>query len=377
MKHTQAFARSSFNRVQARGLSAIVVLSSLLPAGAAAGSDETAKGEIVADIGPSCWVVFQDASGNYWFGSDGNGLCRYDGKTLTRFTTRDGLTHDAIRGIQQHAPTGDLLISTNGGVSKFDGERFVTLPVTVMDSSDPAEGSGWSLDPDDVWLPIQPRQQGPYRYDGKSLYHLKFPKSPRADDWYAKNPDRPWSPYEVYCVYRDRKGHMWFGTSNFGICRFDGKTRDWMYEAHLTELPNDAMFGIRSILEDEDGAFWFCSTRYRYRMMPDARAHHVDGEIAFTREPGIDLSGVERGQAPIFFQSVVEDEHGDMWMATYGDGVWRYDGKKLTHYPIREGDAVVTLFSIYRDHRGDLWLGTHEHGAYRFNGKTFERFRPR
>jgi len=53
-----------------------------------------------------------------------------------------------------------------------------------------------------------------------------------------------------------------------GICRFDGKKHDWMYEAHLTELPDDAMFGIRSIIEDKDGAYWFCNTHYRYRMTP-------------------------------------------------------------------------------------------------------------
>src|SRR5688572_8661879 len=113
---------------------ALVAWSTSLSACAVAGSSDGAQGEIVSDLGASCWVVFQDASDDYWFGSDGNGLFRYDGTTLTRFTTKDGLAHDAIRGIQQHEATGHLLVSTNGGVSKFEGERFVTLPVTELSS---------------------------------------------------------------------------------------------------------------------------------------------------------------------------------------------------------------------------------------------------
>jgi hypothetical protein len=63
-------------------------------------------------------------------------------------------------------------------------------------------------------------------------------------------------------------------------------------------------------------------------------------------------------------------------MATYGVGVWRYDGEKVTHYPVKDGAKAITVFAIYKDNRGDLWLGTHEAGAYKFNGKSFEKFKP-
>lgn len=319
------------------------------------------------------WYVFQDANGNYWFGSDGHGVYRFDGKATTNFTTNDGLCSDRIRGIQQHK-SGDILITTLEGVSKFDGQSFSTLPVTAMDS--PADG--WVLDPDDVWLPWQTGQKGPYRYDGKTLYHLKFPKHPREDGFYATHPRHPWSPYEVYCVYKDRKGNVWFGTANFGICRFDGKHLDWMYEEHLTEIEGGGMFGIRSILEDKDGAFWFCNTQYRYKVQPhqEGAPGPESGRIAYTREAGMDLSGTSLREKFFYFMSITEDDKRNLWMATYGGGVWRFDGKVLTHFPVKDGDRDVTLFSITKDSRGDLWLGTHEAGAYRFNGKEFEKFRP-
>ncbi len=349
-----------------------LLLAAALPGCTAAGGpDPAAAEEILAEIPKSCLIVFQDQSGNHWFGSDGQGLCRYDGRTITRFTTQDGLCNDQIRGIQQHK-SGDLLITTSGGVSKFDGLRFVTLPVTVHD--DPAEG--WRLDPDDVWLPLQPGQQGPYRYDGQTLHHLKFPKHAFEDEYFAKSPNLPWSPYEIYCVYRDRRGHVWFGTANFGICRYDGDSLDWMFEKHLTELEGERMFGIRSIFEDRDGAFWFCNTQFRFRVAPSTSTALGYDLIRYEREKGLDLSGTAASADYLYFMSITEDEAGDLWMATYGEGVWRDDGQIVTHYPVLEGGQYVTLYSVYKDHDGTLWLGTHEAGPYRFNGKTFEQFRP-
>lgn len=329
-------------------------------------------GEVVSEIDNSCWVIFQDKDNNYWFGSDGQGVSRYDGKIITRFTTQHGLSDNHIRGIQQHAPTGDILISTNSGVSKFDGKQLVTLPMMEMKSLD----EGWVLDPDDVWIQGKSGPKGPCRYDGKTLYALQLPKSPHADEWYAKHPNAPWNPYDVWCVYKDRNGYMWFGTATLGICRFDGKSRGWMYEAHLSELPNNALFGIRSIIQDKNNDFWFCNTQYRFAMSPRGAAGSKPGEIAYSRKPGMDLTGTTIDEKFFYFMSIAADERGDLWMAPYGGGVWKYDGTKLTNYPMKNGDEDITMYSIYRDRRGDLWVGTHNHGPFKFNGKAFERFRP-
>lgn len=334
-----------------------------------------AVGTIVSEIDSSCWVVFQDKDDNYWFGSDGRGECRYDGKTLTRFTTVDGLSHDQVRGIQQHAPTGDILITTNGGVSKFDGERFVTLPITEMKaprSATPGDGGsseGWVLNADDVWLT---GSGGPRRYDGTTLYQLKFFESVAVDE----NVKFRWNPYDVWTVYTDRRGQKWFGTGGNGVCRFDGRSLDWMYEAHLTEIPGGGWFGFRSIIEGQDGDFWICSTQYRFKFEPHGVAGQESGKLVYTRETGMYWSAVNTPDTFIHFQSVTQDTKGDLWMAPYAGGIWRHDGTKGTHYPMMDGDNEITMFTIYKDNHGGLWVGTHEYGAYTFNGAAFERFRP-
>ena len=74
-----------------------------------------------------------------------------------------------------------------------------------------------------------------------------------------------------------------------------------------------------------------------------------------------------------FIISMTKDKAGDLWMATYGSGVWRYDGKALKHYPVPVNGEPITVFSIFCDRDGHLWLGTHENGVYKFNGKSFEK----
>jgi ligand-binding sensor domain-containing protein len=332
----------------------------------------TQLGDTVIELSKSILIVFQATSGDYWFGSDTNGVYRFDGKTIINFSTKDGLSNNRIRGIQEDKQ-GNIYFSTLGGINKYDGHTFTTLtPIKSNSSSD-----NWKLQPDDLWFNILGKsgEKGPYRYDGKNLYQLEFPKHYLAEDYYKKFPNNAWSPYEVYYIYKDSKGTMWFGTGNFGICRYDGKSLSWLYEDHLTNAPNGGSFGIRSILEDKKGKFWFCNTSYRYNIFNDIISHNGKVLIKYEKEKGIEGIKAVDGTDNVYFLSIVEDNNGDLWMATYNEGVWRYNGKQVTHYAVKDGAKDITIFSIYKDKKGELWLGTHETGAYKFNGKTFEKFR--
>ena len=328
-------------------------------------------GEIVPKIGESTWIVFQDKHSNFWFGSDGEGVYRFNGKTTTKFSIKDGLCNDHIREIQQDK-SGNVFFTTLDGVSKFDGQKFTTLTPVISNAAD----KGWKLQPDDLWFKGQPGKNGPYRFDGKSMYDLKFPKHYLEDGFTERHPQAPYSPYEIYTIYRDRSGSIWFGTSNFGVCRYDGESLSWMYEEHLTLVKGGGSFGIRSILEDHEGKFWICNTRNRFTVDPNETSEKGKGFISYTREKGIDSPRTPDGDDLIYYQSIIEDDRRDLWMVTYRSGVWRYDGKNLTQYPVKDGSNEITLFSISKDNHGELWLGTQKSGPYKFNGKSFEKFRP-
>lgn len=355
----------------------LFLLFSLLATFTSCGAKNTSQvvlGDTVSQLDKAILVVFQDRNNNYWFGSDGQGVYRYNGKTMLHFTTKDGLYDNRIREIQEDK-SGNIYFTTFDGISKFDGQRFTKLmpTKTIFPTNE------WKLQPDDLWFKGTSGESGIYRYDGKALHALKLPKHYLEGEFYLKFPNVTYSPYDVYKIYKDHKGHIWFGTSNFGLCRYDGKSLKWLYEKELTETPSGGSFGIRSILEDTKGKFWFCNTRYRYVIDANAAPDsHRDGKslIQYKREKGIDGIKTANGEDLIYYMSIVEDRQQALWMVTYDTGVWKYDGQTITHYPVKDGPKDITLFSIYKDRQGNLWLGTHQTGVYKFNGKTFEKFRP-
>lgn len=324
-----------------------------------------ALGKSVSKIEKKILVIFQDSKNNLWFGGSDNGVYKYDGKSLVLYTEKDKLIENNVWGIQEDR-FGNIYFDTSEGVSKFDGQQFTTLNVIENNSFK----SEWKSEPNDLWFRMGWNNTGPYRYDGENLYHLQFPKNIIEDQFYSINPNASYNPYGVYNIYKDSKGNMWFGTSNLGLYKYDGNSIRWMFEKHLTETPEGGSFGIRSIIEDKDGFIWICNPKYKYKILPDNTKTNNLKAINYQREFGIESKGLEN----LYFMSMTMDNNGDLWMATYDNGVWRNNGNELIHYPIKDGDTEVLLFSIYKDNQGVLWLGTHNAGVYKYNGESFKKF---
>lgn len=337
-----------------------------------------AKGTVVSQLDKAVMRVFQARNNDYWFASKDRGVYRFDGKTLVNFTTDDGLCHNDVGGIQEDK-AGNIYFTTTSafdadrrrytqGISRFDGETFATMDIPENGTSD----DSWKLEPDDLWFGGGQDSGVVYRYDGASFHRLELPRTKEGDAFLeqhprTKYPNIKFSPYDTYVIFKDSKGHIWFGTAILGTCRYDGKSFAWIPDRDL----RNGSFGTRSIIEDKDGGFWFCDSKYRYFVdLSDASG------LGFRKEAGVrDSDDPDRPRIEGIMSSVI-DHTGALWMATYGDGVWRYDGKDVAHYPVRSGDEDVHLFMIHKDNHGTLWLGTQSSGVYRFNGKTFELFRP-
>lgn len=341
---------------------------------ASAAARAAAPFEVATELHRAIFHIFQDSKGVFWFGSHGQGLYRRDGSSFAHFTTDWGLCGNQILSIQEDK-SGALYVTTPEGTSKFDGLSFTTL---VVNDSEPLS-TQWKLEPDDLWFPGGQDSNAVYRYDGKSLRKLTFPTTAAGDAHFAryprsKHPNMKYSPYDVYTVYRDSRGALWFGTSNLGACRYDGRTFAWISEAELGFAEkNGRNFGTRSLIEDRDGKFWITVTRHRFDMHPSGPATQSAGGLAYRKETGLAHAAEGVDEPYTYVMSMATDAAGDVWLATYGAGVWRYDGKSLTSYPVLVDGKPITVFSIYRDRQDGLWLGTHEHGVRKFNGTSFEK----
>ncbi|MFN9799648.1 MAG: two-component regulator propeller domain-containing protein [Bacteroidota bacterium] len=311
------------------------------------------SGDTVAALGSSIMVIYQDKNGVYWFGSWESGVYRYDGKALVHFTTKHGLPQNRIDEIKEDS-AGNIYFSScspESSVCRFDGSRFRTLsPVTSV---------SWKIQPTDSWFRDAYSSEKVYRYDGVTLHELQLPKPPGIPN-----------AFEIYSIYTDRMGNVWFGTNPSGVCRYNGTSFDWITEEDVTEFRNEGANGVRSMLEDAHGDFWF-NTEYRYSVYDSAT---LKSNSFYTRHESIGGLDGKKDSVLDEFLSAVCDNDDNLWFVTYRDGVWKYDDGKITQYVVQHDSKPITLFSIYKDNQGILWLGTHENGAFKFNGTAFEKF---
>ena len=311
-------------------------------------------GDTVKELGSSIMVIYQDKKNVYWFGSWETGVYQYDGKSIINYSTKHGLPNNRIDEIKEDK-SGNIYFSScapYSTIAKFDGQSFTTIT--------PIPSTVWKLQSGDIWFRHAYPIEKVIRFDGEAFYELTLPKPPNLDN-----------PFEIYSIYQDRKGNIWFGTNPVGVCRYDGKSFKWITEEDVTEFRNEGANGVRSIAEDKNGDFWF-NTEYRYSIYDSTT---VKSKKFYTRQESIGGLDGKKDSALDEYLSTVRDNDDNLWFVTYRNGAWKYDGKTITHYPVQDQLKDITLFSIYKDNNGDLWLGTHENGAYKFNGTSFEKFR--
>lgn len=295
-------------------------------------------------------TVFQDSKGNFWFGSEQEGACRFDGKVYTYFTTEEGLPVNQVRAIQEDSK-GNIWFN---GQAYFDGKSIVTMRQTgrwnaLMDKSQRTPSSSmWQLSPGDTWFSVP--NDGVLRYDGE-LNYLSFPVPVQDSTYYQ---EKLFLPYFVMTLLKDRNGKMWFGTEGRGVVAYDGKDMTYI------NPDNFGKDGVRSIFQDKSGNHWFGSN--------GGGLYHSDGKTTVNfsaKHPSAQLSHV---------WAINQDNSGDLWFGTPDNGVWRYDGKTWKNYTQEDGLTGNSAIQILKDREGKLWFVTAKGNVHTFNGKSFEAF---
>lgn len=330
--------------------------------------DEGAQspGRPVSRIDTNIRAIFQDSKGRYWFGSDGRGAYCFDGKTIRHFDETTGLAGDRVRQIQEDAG-GAIFINTLSGISRLTDSSIGTIPLAKATQ----QPGAWKIGKNDLLFVTPQELGGIFRYDGRQLTHLDLPKSPLEDAHNASNPKVPFSLYGVYTIYKDQRGNIWFGTSTFGACRFDGAHCAWLYERALSEIPGGGSLGIRGIVEDDSGRLFISNNRQLFEIPQQDSVAGPYRHLRYRKVPG---PGAASDKDFTYFQGILRDGEGNFWMTTYGDGIWKYDGNAMQHIPVKDGDRNALIVTIAKDRSGKILLGTENAGVYRFDGSRFEPF---
>ena len=307
-------------------------------------------------LGANVHCGLQDKAGNIWFGTTGEGIYCYNGKSFTNFTMKDGLSSNDVWCVYEDK-TGYIWFGTNDGVCRYDGKSFTSIPITMTNGSNFYPNNATSKK-NAVWSILQDKtgefwfgtSDGVYRYDGESFTQFLF-NDGINNGLHLKH---------IQSIIEDKNGNIWFASWNQeGVCRFDGK--------NLTSFkPNDDGM-VHSILEDRNGNIWFGTRNHG--------ACHYDGRT-FSNFSDIELFSSN------CVYSMAEDKAGNIWFGTESGGVWCYNpsatpmtgSKNFTNFTIKDGLSHNSVFSVTIDKSGKLWFGTRGIGLCSYDGKIFTKF---
>ncbi len=83
---------------------------------------------------------------------------------------------------------------------------------------------------------------------------------------------------------------------------------------------------------------------------------------------------VEEGLPSSQINHLFQDSKGYLWLATFGSGLVKFDGKAFTTYSEKDGLTNTLMRGFAEDKNGDIWVGTLGGGAYRFDGQKLIPF---
>jgi len=307
--------------------------------------------------------IFEDSKGRFWFGSQQEGVCLFDGSEFFYYTVSDGLSGNQVRTIQEDE-AGVMWFGTGQGITSFDGEEFKIHTGRNQGSPDVTSGNTWHKEASDLWFLGDSGMhagdsdgQGVYRYDGRTLEYLVFPLPQGAE---AGN------PYLVTGIVKGRDGTVWFGTYP-GVFGYDGRSFTVINDETTGIESGMERLHVRSIFEDSKGNLWIGNNGLGVLL--------YDGQAVsnFTEQHGLSIreKGLSGSLGRIF--SIAEDAAGAIWFGTRDNGAWRFNGESLTNFTLEDGLTSPMVWTIYRDKRGELWFGMGDGSVCRFNGKSFDK----
>ncbi|MGA9769731.1 MAG: two-component regulator propeller domain-containing protein [Blastocatellia bacterium] len=284
-------------------------------------------------------AIAQDGEGMMWFGTDG-GLARYDGRRIQKMVV-DALPAGRVRALKLDGE-GALWLGTDGGAARLIAGEFKPVAQT--------EGKA-------VTAIIMPERD---RTVMASEQGTVFDCSTRADGSLAVETIEPRDspllnidpsgrvPLQLTSLaFIDNS--LIVGTHSRGLLSI--KQRD---VKEINSRPR--AFFVEAMETDAEGRLWF-----------GAQTTSEDSGLYINRDT-LHPEKISAGLGSV--TALKFDVRGDLWVATDGQGAFRYRGsRRLDHFTFENtagGLRSNRIYTVFIDREGVAWFGT-DRGVCRYD----------
>jgi len=353
--------------------------------------------------------ILQTRNGFLWIATYA-GLTRFDGQRFTPVAFQKLIlnVHSIAEG-----PDGDLWLGTSTGVFRIS-QRVLEEPgdprATVYHLGPRGDETVWRVRfgrDGRLWAGTR---RGLYRWNGGSDFspvvsglevnrieeapdgHILIPNSKGYVEWDgARAVDHPEiarqlgiKSNEVFQVFPDRQGALWFSTAR-GLFRQLGETQ--------TNIGGEAEPAYETY-QDTNGNYWISGGKGVFRVRGDvleAVATHVTCRALFAdRDGGLWIGANGDGLVHIQDRAVhmfttadglrsnvvmaaLTTRSGKLWVASNCGGIAWLDGERFHPLPDKDHRADCAL-SLAEDDNGDVLVGTYGAGVFRLHDGVLTPF---
>jgi ligand-binding sensor domain-containing protein/serine phosphatase RsbU (regulator of sigma subunit) len=320
------------------------------------------------------YEVFQDHDGFLWIGTDGGGLCRYDGYRFKIYGKREGLNANVVRKVAQDS-SGILWVATNNGLFFGKNEKFFSFD-NVENNRSVYFFSVFIDSKQNIWAAGM----------GKGLYKL----TPKGNNFSVKkfSSSEGLSSNYIFDVCEDGNNKICIASFGNGLDILDPETgtinnirfsEDKLNEI-ITLKKKDGhaiAFGTKS-----GGAHILNSDRYDEKKLQPITGTENDMVWSITADDegklwaSTDRSGIvspgnkvnlntSNGLSANQTLKVLFDREKNLWIGTNGSGLAKYPGSRFLHITGKELKGLSQVTSVIKQ-KGTYWAGTALSGLYNF-----------
>ncbi len=305
--------------------------------------------------------IYQDKKGFLWISTQ-EGLSRFDGYGFVNYGVRDGLGHQIINDVAEDK-LGRLWVATNGGgvsllidrqmgtpkgLNVKANPKFISFPVSPKHGADYVNRIHFDSQ-NNLWCLTD---FGVYRASLSDLANLKF--EPVAEKPSANS----------YSLIEDRRGRLWCGLRNELFEFKDGQVINHGSSGEGADIvaggSGERGDFIKGIVETKDGRLLIATPVALYEFTPKE-----PNERGQWLKQSLSLDGQK-------IYSIFKDTGGSLWVSTFGAyyGLIKYQNGQLRRYSRAQG-IDYPVRAIAEDGDGNLWLGTYGGGVQKFGGEAF------